>query len=103
MGSWQNADSLYRIATILSCASIVVTAVYILRAVGQAIMGPLPHLHSWRGAGGEVDATWNEKFAAIILLAGIVVIGVAPFWLHHLITPATETIIQHALKTVTLK
>ena len=45
MGSWQNPDTLYRIATILSCASIVVTAVYILRAVGQAIMGPLKFKH----------------------------------------------------------
>src|SRR6476660_4986346 len=32
MGSWQNPDTLYRVATILACASIVVTAVYILRA-----------------------------------------------------------------------
>src|SRR4029077_20896386 len=41
MGSWQNADNFYRIATIIACASIVVTSVYILRAVGKAIMGPL--------------------------------------------------------------
>jgi NADH-quinone oxidoreductase subunit M len=99
MGSWQNANTLYRIATILSCASIVVTAVYILRAVGQAIMGPLGNLHysSLR------DATWNEKFAAGILIIGIVAIGVAPFWLNNLITPGTENIIQHTISTVTLK
>jgi len=108
MGSWQNADTLYRIATILSCASIVITAVYILRAVGQAIMGPLKvsevsPLHEWTRAGGKVDATWNEKFASVILLAGIVAIGVAPFWLNKLITPATETIIQHAIRTLTFK
>src|SRR5205814_6191477 len=83
MGSWENADTLYRVATILSCASIVVTAVYILRAVGQVIMGPLPTRTTgsplfWRGAGGKVDATWNEKFAAGILIIGIVAIGVAP-------------------------
>jgi len=108
MGSWQNTDTLYRIATILSCASIVVTAVYILRAVGQAIMGPLktsadssPLL--LRGTGGEVDATWNEKFAAAILIIGIVAIGIAPFWLNNLITPATENIIQHTISTITLK
>jgi NADH-quinone oxidoreductase subunit M len=41
MGSWQRADAFYRIATIIACASIVVTAVYILRAVGSAIMGPV--------------------------------------------------------------
>src|SRR5947207_2435488 len=45
MGSWQIADNFYRIATIIACASIVVTAVYILRAVGKAIMGPLTSLH----------------------------------------------------------
>src|SRR5258708_31385688 len=40
MGSWQHAEDFYRMATIVACASIVVTAVYILRAVGQSIMGP---------------------------------------------------------------
>ena len=99
MGSWQNADTLYRVATILSCASIVVTAVYILRAVGQAIMGPaspLAPLHEWR----REDAKWNEKFAAVILLTGIVAIGIAPFWLNKLITPGTEIIIKKILSDV---
>jgi NADH-quinone oxidoreductase subunit M len=106
MGSWQNTGALYRIATIFSCASIVVTAVYILRAVGQAIMGPpspLSPIQEWRGAGGEADATWNEKFAAVILIIGIVAIGVAPFWLNNLITPATETIIRQPVKSISLK
>jgi NADH-quinone oxidoreductase subunit M len=40
MGSWQNPDGWYRLATILACASIVVTAVYILRAAGKTVMGP---------------------------------------------------------------
>lgn len=99
MGSWQKVDTLYRTATILSCASIVVTAVYILRAVGLAIMGPVNNLHYL----SLPDATWNEKFAAAILLTGIVAIGVAPFWLNNLITPAAENIIQHTISTVTLK
>src|SRR4029078_2864989 len=41
MGSWQNPGAFYRIATIAACMSIVVTAVYILRAVGQVAMGPI--------------------------------------------------------------
>src|SRR5262245_13089612 len=41
MGSWEKTDAFYRIATIIGCASIVVTAVYILRATGKAIMGPI--------------------------------------------------------------
>src|SRR5690349_1026332 len=99
MGSWQNADTLYRIATILSCASIVVTAVYILRAVGQTIMGPINNVHYL----SLNDATWNEKFAAGILIVGIVAIGVAPFLLTDLITPATKNIIQHTVPAFTLK
>ena len=95
MGGWQNSDKFYRIATIIACASIVVTAVYILRAVGKAIMGPLkiegqhtPQL--W----GEADAKWNEKWAAALLIIGIIAIGIAPFWLNDLVRPATETIVN---------
>lgn len=105
MGSWQRADNFYRIATIIACASIVVTAVYILRAVGKAIMGPLnvpadgsPLL--WRGAGGEVDAHWNEKWAAALLIIGIVAIGIAPFWLNELIGPGAEVIMKNIGKLV---
>src|ERR1043166_5355684 len=41
MGSWQNTEIYYRLATVAACASIVVTAVYILRATGQSVMGPV--------------------------------------------------------------
>jgi len=81
MGAWQHQETMYRLATILSCASIVVTAVYILRAAGKSIMGPIVNKeHLSLG-----DATWNEKTAAVLLLSGIVVIGIAPFWLQDLI------------------
>jgi NADH-quinone oxidoreductase subunit M len=99
MGSWQNPDRWYRLATILACASIVVTAVYILRAAGTSIMGPIGNSH-FNGIG---DALWNEKLAACILITGIVAIGIAPFWLYQLITPGAEFIIQHVGKAVTLK
>jgi len=91
MGSWQNPDKWYRLATILACASIVVTAVYILRAAGKSIMGPITDSHF----NGLRDAGWNEKLAAVILITGIVAIGIAPFWLYQLITPGTEFIVQH--------
>ncbi|MFI5135483.1 MAG: NuoM family protein, partial [Chitinophagales bacterium] len=90
MGSWQNADTFYRLATIAACASIVVTAVYILRAVGSAIMGPIENKEFF----SLRDASWNEKLAAGILIAGIVAIGVAPFWLNDLIHPGTEIIMN---------
>jgi NADH-quinone oxidoreductase subunit M len=98
MGSWQNTGTMYRVATILACASILVTTVYILRAVGQSIMGPLKDAHY----NNLVDASWNEKFAAAILIIGIIVIGVAPFWLNELLTPGTETIIRQIQGAITI-
>ncbi len=96
MGSWQNPDAWYRLATILACASIVVTAVYILRAAGKTVMGPMSDAYA-----GLTDATWNEKLAAAILVIGIVVIGVAPFLINQLIGPSTENIMQQVGKAVT--
>jgi NADH-quinone oxidoreductase subunit M len=94
MGSWERTDGMYRLATILACASIVVTAVYILRATGQTIMGPVkdPHFN------GLTDATWNERLAGILLGAGIVAIGVAPYWLTNLLAPGVSSIMEHVIK-----
>jgi NADH-quinone oxidoreductase subunit M len=89
VGSWQNTDAFHRIATIIACMSIVVTAVYILRAIGKVAMGPLK-----QGYESITDATWNERMAAIILVAGILAIGLAPFWLNDLISPAADIIMQ---------
>jgi NADH-quinone oxidoreductase subunit M len=69
--------------------SIVVTAVYILRAITKVAMGPIKESYN-----ELTDATWNEKLAAGILIFGIVAIGVAPFWLNNLISPAAEIIMQ---------
>ena len=95
MGSWEKADAFYRIATIVACASIVVTAVYILRATGKAIMGPVVNdAHLALG-----DAGWNERLAAVVLVIGIVVMGVAPFLVKDLIHPATDLIYQKIVTT----
>ncbi len=89
MGSWQHPDTFRRVATILACLSIVVTAVYILRAIAKTAMGPLKE-----GFESLSDATWNEKLAALILIAGIIAIGVAPFWLNDLVGPGAEIIMN---------
>ena len=95
MGSWQNPDMFSRVATILACLSIVVTAVYILGAVARTAMGPI------RNDFKELpDARWNEKLAALILIIGILAIGTAPFWLNDLINPATEIIKQKLMAPV---
>ncbi|HEU5053819.1 MAG TPA: NADH-quinone oxidoreductase subunit M [Hanamia sp.] len=89
MGSWQHTDTFHRVITIAACASIVVTAVYILRAVTKVAMGPVKTTYAHLK-----DAAWNEKLAAIILVFGIIAIGVAPFWLNDLIRPGAEIIMK---------
>lgn len=89
VGSWEHADIFHRMATVAACMSIVVTAVYILRAIGKVAMGPLK-----AGYENLSDASWNEKLAAIILIIGIIAIGVAPFWLNDLLNPATGEIMD---------
>ncbi|MDQ3277544.1 MAG: NADH-quinone oxidoreductase subunit M, partial [Bacteroidota bacterium] len=98
MGAWQNPDGWYRFATILACASIVVTAVYILRATSRTIMGPMSNTYA-----SVKDAAWNEKLAAGILVLGILLIGIAPFLINQLISPGTETIMQQLTKTISPK
>ncbi|GBL35017.1 NAD(P)H-quinone oxidoreductase chain 4 1 [Filimonas sp.] len=89
MGAWENPDTFHRAATVAACMSIVVTAVYILRAVGKTAMGPLKEEYTHL-----TDATWNEKLAAIVLMTGILAIGLAPGWLNNLVSPGAELIMQ---------
>ena len=87
IGGWEHPDNFHRGATIVAAMSIVVTAVYILRAVGKVSMGPLGPQVTERN-----DARWNEKLAALILIAGILAMGLAPYWLTDLITPGVDII-----------
>lgn len=96
VGSWENTGMFHRVATVLGAMSIVVTAVYILRAIGQTAMGTLK-----AGYENLADATWNEKLSAIFLVAGILAIGLAPFWLNDLISPATDLIMQKISPVIT--
>lgn len=99
IGSWQRSGMFYHVATILACMSIVVTAVYILRATGQSLMGPVKNKHFE----SLTDASWNERLAAVVLIVGIVAIGVMPFWLNDLISPGTEAIYNQLTRMALLK
>lgn len=99
VGSWERAEFFYRAATILACMSIVVTAVYILRATGRSLMGPITNpKFSMLG-----DAAWNEKLAGVILISGIVIMGVVPFWLRDLVGPAALEMVERINGVALLK
>ena len=89
MGSWEHADNFHRIATIAACMSIVVTAVYILRAIGKVAMGPL------RSGYEQIrDAGMEWTLCCIYSLLAILAIGIIPSWLNQLVSPAADIIIQ---------
>jgi len=88
VGAWEHTGIYYRLATILACASIVVTAVYILRAIGLAIWGAVKNKEFEQ----LKDASWNERIAAVLLIAGVVLIGIAPSLLIKLIDADVTTI-----------
>ncbi len=90
MGAWENPEIWHRFATVLACASIVVTAVYILRAAGSSVMGPIKDEHFRL----IKDAEWNEKLASVLLLVAILAIGMAPFWLINLVGPDSKIIMD---------
>lgn len=89
VGAFQYSDSFHRVATIIACASIVITAVYILRVVGKLLLGPVENKDylSFR------DAFWNERAVAVILIFAIAGIGIAPFWLSDMISNSLNPII----------
>ena len=59
-------------------------------------MGPIVNEHHLSLG----DATWNEKSAAVLLLSGIVVIGIAPFWLNELISPDVNGLMVNIGRTL---
>jgi NADH-quinone oxidoreductase subunit M len=81
IGSFQQPDLFHRVATILACSSIVVTAVYILRVVGILLFGPVKNDHYLH----LKDAKWFEKISTVTLIAAVAGIGLFPLWLSDMI------------------
>lgn len=91
VGSFQHAHTFYRIATIVVCSSIVITAVYILRVVGILFFGPVKNDSYFE----LKDAQWFEKVSGVTLIVFIGAIGLAPLWLSNLLHEPLIAIFQH--------
>jgi NADH-quinone oxidoreductase subunit M len=94
VGSFQNADTFHRVATIVAASSIVVTAVYILRVVGILLLGPIRNNHYLE----LTDAVWYEKLGTVTLVLSIAAIGMAPLWLSDLIKEPLAAILQNLIQ-----
>ncbi len=90
VGAFQHPDLFHRVFVILTCTSIVITAVYILRVVGKILFGPMqdPHHETL------TDAIWYEKIAVFGLIFAIAAIGLAPLWLSNMIGGGIENLVK---------
>lgn len=90
VGAFSHPEPFYRATTVIAVASIVVTAVYILRVVGLMLMGPVKneefeHLP---------PARWYEKAGTILLLVSILGVGLAPLWLSDMILESLAPVLE---------
>jgi len=94
VGSFQHTDTFHRILTIAACASIVITAVYILRVVGKIILGPVFDKHHEE----LTDAVWYERISVTVLIVAIFAMGSAPFWISSMIHSSVIPVISQLVK-----
>ena len=91
IGSFENADVFHRVCTIIATTSIVITAVYILRAVGKILFQKVPNKKFYQ----LHDATWDERIAVGSLIFCVAGLGLSPLWAQHIIVGAVAPILQH--------
>ncbi|PCJ61361.1 MAG: NADH-quinone oxidoreductase subunit M [Planctomycetota bacterium] len=89
VGAFENGNIVNRVCTVLAILSIVVTAVYVLRAANQMLMGPLnPEFEKLE------DATYIEKIPVIILLFCLFAFGISPGWIIEIVNHSIEPIFK---------
>jgi NADH-quinone oxidoreductase subunit M len=90
VGAFQHTDLFHRIVTIGVITSIVITAVYVLRVVAILLLGNPDNRHYEH----ITDAKWFEKISAVILIASVAGIGLAPYWLSTMTSASLQPIIE---------
>ncbi|MEL7585804.1 MAG: NADH-quinone oxidoreductase subunit M [Prolixibacteraceae bacterium] len=93
VGSFVHTDIFHRTLTIAATTTIVITAVYILRLVGKILYGNPVNEHHLK----LTDATWDERFAVIVLIICIAGLGSAPWWVNDMIS---ESVLPVALQFI---
>ncbi|NDV66840.1 NuoM family protein [Bacteroides sp. 224] len=94
VGSFQHTDVFHRTLTIIATTSIVITAVYILRLVGKILYGTPTNQEHLK----LTDATWDERFTVICLIACVAGLGLAPLWISNMISESVLPMVSHFIK-----
>jgi NADH-quinone oxidoreductase subunit M len=82
VGAFEINNMFYRTLTVIATASIVITAVYILRLIGKILYGPVQNTETLK----LTDATWDERISLIVLVVAIAGMGMIPFGINRLIS-----------------
>ena len=90
VGSFANPAIINRVCTVLAVLSIVVTAVYVLRAVNALVNGPISAKFTMLA-----DATTLEKVPVSILLFCLFGMGILPGWIIELVNGAVKPIFNN--------
>ncbi len=90
VGSFENADMFHRVATVIACMSIVVTAVYILRTVGMILFGKVTNPHYLE----LTDATWDERLSVCCLIFCVAGLGSMPLWVSNVISDGVAPVLN---------
>jgi NADH-quinone oxidoreductase subunit M len=93
VGSFANPAIINRVATVLAVLSIVVTAVYVLRAVNALVNGPISPKFAMLS-----DATTLEKVPVIILVFCLFGMGIMPGWIIELVNGAVNPIFNNLIR-----
>jgi NADH-quinone oxidoreductase subunit M len=81
VGAFEVNSVFHRTLTVIATASIVITAVYILRLIGKMLYG----VETGRAPSLLTDATWDERIALFVLIVAIAGMGMLPLWISQLI------------------
>jgi NADH-quinone oxidoreductase subunit M len=90
VGSFANPAIINRVCTVLAVLSIVVTAVYVLRAVNALVNGPISPKFAMLS-----DATAVEKVPVLILVFCLFGMGIMPGWIIELVNGAVNPIFNN--------
>ncbi|MDR0572584.1 MAG: NADH-quinone oxidoreductase subunit M [Tannerella sp.] len=93
IGSFEVNDTCHRVLTVITTTSIVITAVYILRLIGKIIYGNVVNQEHLK----ITDATWDERFAVICLVAAIAGLGLAPWGASDMISDSVVSVISRLM------
>jgi NADH-quinone oxidoreductase subunit M len=89
VGAFEVNDTFHRVLTIIATASIVITAVYILRLIGKILYGKVENPEHLK----LTDASWDERFTLICLIIAIAGMGLMPWGISNMVSDSVLPVI----------